>query len=308
MPVTRFEHRSLREDFDPALLSALGSFGLKAQYVVEGFLSGIHRSPFYGFSSEFSDYRDYQVGDDLRHLDWKLFARSDRLSIRRYTHETNLRLYLVCDTSASMAYQGENAWASKMEATRLIAAAISWLVLRQNDGVGAISLDEVDSTPDFVRPSQGRAQFGLMLGHLQRLEARGTECMAELLDHAKRLIARRSMLVLISDFLEPAENLELPLKQLRHQGHECLLIQVLDPDEIDFPFGGSRRFVDPETGEERSTVGEAARATYLERFGAFMSRQKSIFDAMELSHIVMRTDENPWNVLSSFLMEREKHR
>jgi uncharacterized protein (DUF58 family) len=308
MPVTRFEHRSLREDFNPALLSALGSFGLKAQYVVEGFLSGIHRSPFYGFSSEFSDYRDYQIGDDLRHLDWKLFARSDRLSIRRYTHETNLRLYLVCDTSASMAYRGSNAWASKMEASRLLAAAISWLVLRQNDGVGAISLDEADSTPDFVRPSQGRSQFGLMLAHFQRLEPRGTECMAQLLDHAKRLIARRSMLVLISDFLEPAENLELPLKQLRHQGHECLLLQVLDPDELDFPFGGSHRFVDPETGEERTTVGESARATYLERFGAFMRRQKSVFDAMELSHVLMRTDENPWNVLSSFLMEREKHR
>lgn len=308
MSETRFEFRSLRQDFNPAWLSGLGSFGLKARYVVEGFLSGIHRSPFYGFSSEFSDYRDYQAGDDLRHLDWRLFARSDRLSIRRYTHETNLRLYLVCDTSASMAYRGSTAWASKLEAASLIAAAMSWIVLRQNDGVGAISLDQVDSVPEFVRPSQGRSHFGLMLGHLQRLQARGTECMSHLLEHAKRLIARRSMLVLISDFLEPAETIEVSLKQLRHQGHECLLLQVLDPDEVDFPFSGPSRFRDPESGVERLTVGEMARAGYLERFRAFMETQRKAFEALELPFITMRTDENPWEVLATFLVEHEKHR
>ncbi len=307
MSETRFEFRSLRQDFNPAWLSGLGSFGLKARYVVEGFLSGIRRSPFYGYSSEFSDYRDYQAGDDLRHLDWRLFARSDRLSIRRYRHETNLRLYLVCDTSASMAYRGSAAWASKLEAASLLAAAISWIVLRQNDGVGAISLDQEDSVPEFVRPSQGRAHFGLMLRHLQGLQARGTECLWQLLEHAKRLISRRSVLVLLSDFLEPADKLEIPLKHLRHQGHECLLLQVLDPDEVDFPFTGANRFRDPESGLERLTIGESARAGYLERFRAFMDGQRKVFESLELPFMTMRTDQNPWEVLATFLAEREKH-
>lgn len=162
--------------------------------------------------------------------------------------------------------------------------------------------------PEFVRPSQGRLHFGVMMRHLQRLQARGTECMSHLLEHAKRLIARRSMVVLISDFLEPAKTIELPLKQLRHQGHECLLLQVLDPDELDFPFSGPNRFRDPESGLERLTIGESARQGYLERFGAFMDAQRKAFAALELPWMTMRTDENPWEALATFLVERERYR
>src|SRR6185436_17674084 len=130
----------------------------KARYVMEGFLSGLHESPFHGFSVEFSDYRNYQPGDDLRHLDWRLFARSDRLCIKRYLLETNVQFYVVCDTSASMGYRGSRAWETKLGCARIIAAAMTWFLLHQNDAAGLIAFDLKNETR-FVRPSSRSTQF-----------------------------------------------------------------------------------------------------------------------------------------------------
>src|SRR3989442_15603050 len=130
MPATA---QSLSSQFDPKLLAALEGLDFKARYVMEGFLSGLHDSPFHGFSVEFRDYRDYQPGDDLRHLDWRLYARSDRLCVKRYQQETNARCYVLCDTSASMGYRGRAAWGSKMECARTLGLALCGLLLKQND-------------------------------------------------------------------------------------------------------------------------------------------------------------------------------
>src|SRR5690349_24898409 len=132
--------QTLSERFDPKVLAALEGLDFKARYVMEGFLSGLHDSPFHGFSVEFSDYRNYQPGDDLKHLDWRLFARSDRLCIKRYVEETNARVYVVCDTSGSMEYRGEEAWGRRLDCARTVAAAFTWGLLRHNDGVGLIAL------------------------------------------------------------------------------------------------------------------------------------------------------------------------
>src|SRR3954462_1509378 len=131
---------SLSQQFDPKMLATLEGLDFKARYVMEGFLSGLHESPFHGFSVEFSDYRNYQPGDDLRHLDWRLYARSDRLCLKRYMQETNVRFYLVCDTNASMQYRGANAWGSKLECAKVLGAALTWFLLRQNDAAGMVSL------------------------------------------------------------------------------------------------------------------------------------------------------------------------
>src|SRR5256714_11964899 len=131
---------SLSSRFDPNTLAGLEGFDLKARYVMEGFLSGLHESPFHGFSVEFSDYRNYQPGDDLRHLDWRLFARSDRLCIKRYMQETNARFYIICDTSASMDYRGAAAWGSKLDCARILAGALTWFLLKQNDAAGMVTL------------------------------------------------------------------------------------------------------------------------------------------------------------------------
>src|SRR5437870_5810251 len=125
--------QSLSERFDPKVLAALEGLDFKARYVMEGFLSGLHQSPFHGFSVEFSEYRDYQPGDDLRHLDWQLYARSDRLCVKRYMQETNARFYVICDSSGSMSYRGTSGWCSKLDWARTLAAAFTWFLLRQND-------------------------------------------------------------------------------------------------------------------------------------------------------------------------------
>src|SRR5882672_7243455 len=149
---------AIAERFNPQVLAALEGLDLKARYVMEGFLNGLHGSPFHGLSVEFSDYRNYQPGDDPKHVDWRLFARSDRLCIKRYMQETNVRFYVICDTSASMAYRGSKAWGSKLDFARILAAGITWFLLKQNDAAGMITLAANDAIPQFVRPSQRSSQ------------------------------------------------------------------------------------------------------------------------------------------------------
>ncbi len=300
--------QSLSERFDPKVLAALEGLDFKARYVMEGFLHGLHDSPFHGFSVEFSDYRDYQPGDDLRHLDWRLYARSDRLCIKRYMQETNVRFYVVCDTSASMNYRGERAWDSKLECAKVLAGALTWFLLRQNDAAGMVTLSGESEVPEFIRPSQRPNQFGLMLRQLESLQAAGGACLSRLLQHTIRLVHRRSVILFFSDLLEPSEDVALGFKQLRFHGHEVIIFQVLDPDEVEFPFTEPRLFEDLETGVRRMVTPATARESYLARFNAFMEAHREMFRGLEMSHCVVRTDENPWRALAHFLAERKRLR
>jgi uncharacterized protein (DUF58 family) len=298
--------QSLSERFDPKMLAALEGLDFKARYVMEGFLHGLHDSPFHGFSVEFSDYRNYQPGDDLRHLDWRLYARSDRLCIKRYMQETNVRFYVICDTSASMNYRGGAAWGSKLECAKVLGAALTWFLLKQNDAAGMVTLSGAKEVPEFIRPSQRPNQFGLMLRQLEGLEAAGGACLARLLQHTIRLVHRRSVLLLFSDLLEPSDDVALGFKQLRFHGHEVIIFQVLDPDEMEFPFIEPKLFEDLETGVRRMVNPQAARESYLARFNAFMEGHRETFRSLEMSHCVVRTDENPWRALAHFLAERKR--
>jgi uncharacterized protein (DUF58 family) len=298
--------RSLSERFDPQALAALEGLDFKARYVMEGFLAGLHESPFHGFSVEFSDYRDYQPGDDLRHLDWRLYARSDRLCLKRYMQETNVRFYVICDTSASMSYRGAKAWGSKLEVARILAAALTWFLLKQNDAAGSITLGPEREVPQFIRPSQSPAQFGLMLRHLDALVPAGGARLTRLLEQAVRLVHRRSVVLFFSDLLEPSEEVALGFKQLKFYGHDVIVFQVLDADEIEFPFLEPKVFEDLETGVRRAVTPAAARETYLARFGQCMAAYAELFRSLEMPHCVVRTDENPWRALALFLAERRK--
>jgi uncharacterized protein (DUF58 family) len=324
--------QTLSQRFDPKLLAALEGLDFKARYVMEGFLSGLHDSPFHGFSVEFSDYRNYQPGDDLRHLDWRLYARSDRLCIKRYMLETNVRFYIVCDTSASMKYRGSSAWASKFECAKILSGALTWFLLRQNDAAGMVSLSrsgestslspsdgeraqvrgtsrsdrKTRSAPQFIRPSQRPNQFGLILRELENLQPSGGSCLSELLQHTIRLVHRRSVILFFSDLLEPSEDVALGFKQLRFHGHEVIVFQILDRDELEFPFQDPKIFEDLETGARRAVNPQAAREKYLSRFNAFMAAYKELFRSLEMAHCLVRTDQNPWHALAMFLAERKR--
>jgi uncharacterized protein (DUF58 family) len=297
---------TLARNFDAKALAALEGLDFKARYVMEGYLNGLHHSPFHGYSVEFSDYRNYQPGDDLRRLDWRLYARSDRLCVKQYELDTNARFYTVCDTSASMGYRGTRAWESKLGCARIVAAAMAWFLLRQNDAPGLIALGVDSQIPRFIRPSQRPTQFGTLLRELDALQPAGAAGLSVLLGHAIRLVHKRSVVMLFSDLLEPSSDLEMQLKQLRFQGHECLVFQVLDADELDFPFTQPMVFEDMETGIRRQVSPEAARQKYLERFKAFMETHRELCQRLGIPICLLRTDEPPWQALTLFLAERSR--
>jgi len=296
----------LIERFDPQVMSLLHTLDLKARYLVEGFLDGMHRSPFHGISVEFSEYRDYQPGDDLRHLDWQLYARSNRLCIKKYTQETNVRVYVVIDSSGSMRYRGSQAWGSKLEVSKTLAVALTSMMLRQNDAVGLLTQQETSDTATFIRPSQKQSQFNTILQQLQSLSAAGSPRLTELLQHMIRLIHRRSIVLFFSDLQEESEGIAQAFQQLKFLGHECMIFQVLDRDELEFPFAETAVFRDMENGNRRLVDPSSARARYLERFGAFMAEQRDLFHSLEMAHCVLRTDSDPWEALTVFLKERRR--
>ena len=307
--------------FDPAILRGLSGLQFRARYLVEGALNGLHESPFRGFSSEFSEYRDYQQGDDLRHLDWRFYARADKLCIRRYEQETNLNFYLVVDSSRSMAYAGSRAWGSKIETALTLAAAFAWLLLKQKDTVGLLTYsgDAADTGQPaagenarrrpppglgYVRHSQKPSQFGQILGALELLRPEGGPCLRALLEHARILIPRRGVILLLTDLLDPNPDLRRQLEHLRFLGHEILVLQILDPDEIDFPFTHAGVFEDLESGARRRVQPTRVRERYLERFRAFQEENLAVFRAMEVLHQLVPTDLDPGAAIAAFLSQR----
>lgn len=307
--------------FDATILRGLSGLQFRARYLVEGVLNGLHESPFRGFSSDFSEYRDYQQGDDLRHLDWRFYARADKLCIRRYEQETNLNFYVVCDSSASMSYQGTRAWATKLDAAKTLAAAFASLLLKQKDAVGLLTFSAPyggDAAPGvgeaarqrtppglaYLRHSQKPSQFGQVLGQLEPLQPQGGPCLAALLDHARVLVPRRSVILVISDWLDPNPELRHQLEHLRFLGHEILVWQVLDPDEIDFSFTESSIFEDLETRSRRRVQPARIREAYLEKFRQFQAEIADTFRSMEILYQVIQTDVDPGTALATFLTQR----
>ena len=292
--------------FNPAEFAALETLMLQARAVMEGFLHGLHKSPFHGPSVEFADYRQYQPGDDPRRLDWRLYARSDRLVIKRFEQEVSARARMIIDTSASMSYRGSRAWGAKLDAARILSTALAWLLLRQNDAVGLFAPGEAAQSSGsgdirHLEPSQTPSQLGRFLGEVEALEARGEGRLPELLDRVAELVRRRGLIFLFTDLLDDPALFELPLRRLRFAGHEVILIQILDPDELDFPFTDGTVFEDLETGAERQLSGAAARTAYLDRFERFMAEHRALLRRLEISHLLVRTDEDPALALGRFL-------
>lgn len=246
---------------DPASLMRIKNLQLRARLVVEGFLSGLHRSPFHGFSVEFSEYRQYTPGDDPRYLDWRLYARSDRYYLKRFEDETNLRCYLVVDLSRSMGYSSLEY--DKAEYAKTAAATIAYFLSLQRDAVGLVTFD---ATIQEYLPARFRP------GHLHRLfmglerspGGTGTDLAAPL-EQVARTAKKRGLVVLLSDLLAPVEMLDKHLGYLRSRGHDIAVIRILDPAELEFPFQEPALFHDVETGRQLYVDPEIARKQYQER-------------------------------------------
>ncbi len=249
---------------DPAALMRVRNLELRARQVVQGFLSGLHRSPYHGFSVEFTEYRQYTPGDDPRYLDWKLYARSDRYYLKRFEDETNLRCYLLVDLSRSMGYQ--SLAYDKATYAKTAAATIAQFLSLQRDAVGLVTFG--DRVEEYV-PARFRP------GHLHRIfvalerspTGRDTNLVAPL-EQVSRTARKRGLVILLSDLLAPVEHFERQLGYLRSQGHEVCVLRVLDPAERDFPFADAAMFLDVESGRELFVDPALMRGSYQAKFAA----------------------------------------
>jgi uncharacterized protein (DUF58 family) len=247
---------------DPPTLMRIKSLQLRARVVVQGFLSGLHRSPHHGFSVEFSEYRQYSPGDDPRFLDWRLYARSDRYYVKRFEDETNLRCHLLVDMSRSMGY-GSTGY-TKVDYARTAAATIAYFLSMQRDAVGLVTFDAAiaDYLPARYRPGH----LHRLMVCLERAVAGTSTNLAAPLEQVAAVVRKRGMVVLISDLLAPTEALRSRLGFLRSQGHEVVLLRVLDPSELEFDFKHATTFIDLETGRDLYVDPSAARQQYRQKF------------------------------------------
>lgn len=240
-----------RRWLDPAVVARLAHLDVRARLVVEGFIAGMHRSPFHGFSVEFAEHRPYMPGDPLKNLDWKVLAKSDRYLVKQYTEETNLRAHLLLDLSGSMGFRSERASLSKLEYARSLAAALAYLMLGQQDAVGVMLFG--DHPQSYVPPRSVRSHLDVVLKTLARGTAGGPTQLGPALHELAERIKSRGLIVLFSDLLDtPAEVLS-GLQHFRHRNHEVIVFHILDPDEIEFPYTDASTFVDLETGAQLTT-------------------------------------------------------
>jgi uncharacterized protein (DUF58 family) len=286
----------------PEVLARISSLELVARSVVEGFISGLHRSPHLGFSTDFAEHRQYMPGDDLRHLDWKLLARTDRLYIKKYQGDTNAQIHLLIDSSASMGYaSGE---VSKLQYAQYLAASLAFLGVRQHDSVGLGAFDE--EMVEHVPPSSRTGHLRTVLGVLERLvPGRGTALSAQLHRMAESL-TRRGIVVLISDLYDEPERVMEGLEHLRFRGNDVIVFQVMDPQELDFEFIEPVVLEDSETEEQLHVLPDIVRDEYLRAMQAHIEALKDGAARNRIDYELLRTNEPLDAALFSYLGRRSQ--
>jgi uncharacterized protein (DUF58 family) len=286
----------------PSTLARLGSLELKARTIVEGFLTGLHRSPFKGFSVEFAEYRQYLPGDDLATLDWKVFARTDRYFIKKYEEETNLDCYILLDVSGSMGYgSGE---LTKLQYGSYLAAALAYLMHRQRDAVGLIAFDE--TITKMLTPSARAGHLSALLITLDRLALGARTDVAKPLNDLAEAIHKRGLVVLISDLLDDPDRVLEGLKHFRYRGTEVIVFHVLDPAELKFPFEHAARFRDTETRDEVLAVPRVVRDDYLKAMSDLQERYRRELRLAGIDYVTLDTSVPLDAALLAYLMTRRR--
>lgn len=293
---------SLNDILSPAALADVDNYQLLAKVVVEGFMAGQHRSLFHGTGSEFVQYRDYSPGDELKYVDWKAFARRDRLYSKVFEEETNMDCTIVLDASASMGYQGTHADCAKIRYAAMIAACVAYLASRQGDNIGFFAYAE--ELFSFFPPDRPARRLKQIFNSLSGLPARGPAKHKKHLSFIAESMRRRGMLVLISDFLEAEEQIPDLLNAFRFNGKETIVIQVLDPDEVDFPFTGARRFQDSETNARITTSPATVREDYKHAMRASMKTLKDGCHSIQADCLQITTDQSLGTALAAYLHRR----
>jgi uncharacterized protein (DUF58 family) len=287
---------------DPAVVARLGTLELKARAIVEGFLMGLHRSPFRGFSVEFAEYRQYMPGDDPAFVDWKVFARSDRHYVKRFEHETNLPCHLVLDTSASMAFGSTGV--TKLEYGQYLSAALAWLLTRQRDAVGLLAFD--DRIRARLMPSTRPGQLRALLTALEQLQAGHQSAMSRPLHDLAEMITRRGLVVVMSDLLDEPEAVVEGLRHVRFRGMEVVVFHLLDHAELTFPFDRAMRFRDPESSAEVLASPSAVREEYLRRLARLTGEYERALRVAGVDYCLLDTSTPLDFALLKYLAARKR--
>lgn len=290
-------------ELDARVLSAISDLELVARVLVDGTVAGLHRSPFHGYSAEFHQYRHYRHGDDLKYIDWKLFARTDRLYTRQYRDTTNMVAELALDASGSMGFAGSNG-ISKIAYARLLAAALAHLISRQGDAVGYSAF--ADRIRAYVAPRTGASHLRGLLIALTRLDAAGGTAATASLARAIDLLRRRGLLVVVSDLYDDEAGVERELTRAVAIGHDVAVFHVLTSDEIDFPFHRDTEFADLETHRTIVASPPALAAAYRRDINGFLDRWRTRCAAHGIDYVLARTDRPLDGVLRQYLLERRR--
>ncbi|HEV3084777.1 MAG TPA: DUF58 domain-containing protein [Gemmataceae bacterium] len=287
----------------PEVIRQVARLDLRAKFIVEGFLTGLHASPFQGFSVEFSEHRKYVAGDDLKDLDWNVYAKTDRYYIKKFEAETNLTGYLVMDLSASMAYTYRQEL-TKFDYAICLAAALGYLMIHQQDPVGLVTFDTKIQT--CLPPRSKRTQLGTMLAVLANLKPAGNTDVANCLHQLAAMIRSKSLVLLFSDLLTDPQPVLESLHHLRHRGNEVILFHILDEAEVHFPFDGVVEFEDVEEHDRLTIDARSMRSDYLQTLGEFQQFYRTECLKANIDYVAMDTSVSFDKALMEYLVQRQK--
>lgn len=290
----------MTSSLSPAVVAAIDDLELAARLVVEGLRAGGHRSPFHGYSAEFQQHRAYQAGDDLKYLDWKLLARTDRLYSKQYRETTSMSVMLVLDTSASMAFPDSGL--SKFRYASIVAASLAYLIVAQGDAVGVMTMNA--GRLGYVPARGGRPHLRSLIAHVDRLAPRGAWDAPRAIARATELLKRRGVVVAISDFYDDEDATRRELRRVASRGHDVAMLQIVAPEETGFPYGGDVQFEDLESGERRLIDARVTGAAYRDAMRAFLARCEREARRDGIDYALLSTDSPPERALRDYLLRR----
>ena len=286
----------------PEMISRLANMELRARTVVEGFITGLHKSPYHGFSVEFAEHRPYMPGDEIRRIDWKVYGKTDRFYVKQYEDETNLKAYILMDVSGSMGYGSHEV--SKLQYGSYLSASLAYLMMLQRDAVGLALFDT--AIRSYLPPRSVKTYLHRLLTELEGIEPGGLTEVSEVLHVIAERIKRRGLVVVISDLLDEPEKILSGLKHFRHRGHEVIIFHVMDPMEISFGFDREAAIKDLETGEQLETQTWHIRREYQRQIANFIARYRQGCREDRIDYVLLNTQQSFDQALFRYLLKRKR--
>jgi len=293
---------SSKKYLNPAILSSIDNMTLRAKLVVEGYLVGKHKSPYHGFSVEFAEHRTYGQGDEIKHIDWKLYGKTDRHYVKRFEEETNLRSYILLDTSKSMNYESKNI--TKLKYGESLAAGLTHLMIKQKDAVGLILFD--NAIRKYISPKTSKSHKNIIFNSLSKCKAGENTNIQLILDSMAERIKKSGLVILISDLLDDPKNVMKGLNHFRHNKQEVIVFHLLDKQEFNFTFTERTKFSDMETGETITTDPWHIQSSYQDKIKLFINKFKRECGNQKIDYVPIFTDQNFDLALSEYIRKRHK--